>query len=228
MDNNIYKKLYSNEKNSGNLAESPRIKRMFKIIDHANFRGSCILDIGCHDGTFLSMIKNQDNTFFGLDASDWAVTEARKKGLEVYQYFFDDQTPLPFDDNSIDIIVAGEIIEHIYDTDFFLEEIGRTLKAGGKLLISTPNVASFGRRMQLLFGISPAIEISPNETGSVGHIRYFTFKTLKQLLVKHKFKILSEQSDCVNFSQHGKMRSTNLAQIFPTFGASVIMLVKKL
>jgi len=228
MEKNIYKNLYSDQKNLGNLDENVRIKKMLAIVDRMNLENKNILDIGCYDGTFLSLIKNRNNNFFGLEASDWGVEKSRQRGIEVGQYFFDGETRLPYADNFFDIIVAGEIIEHIFDTDFFLSEIRRVLKLEGKMIISTPNLASLGRRAFLLFGKNPIIELSPNEPDSSGHIRYFTFKTLKQLLKKNKFKIISSQSDCVNFSSNGKIRSALLARMFPKFGASIIFLAKKI
>lgn len=224
---NIYKNLYKDNASSGNLENSPRMKIMLGMANNLRLNNKNILDIGCHDGTFLSLLKNRENNFFGLEASDWGVEQARKKGIAVQQYFFDDKTSLPFKDNFFDLVVAGEIIEHIFDTDFFLEEIHRILKPEGKLLISTPNVASLGRRLLLLFGINPIIEISPNEPASSGHIRYFTFGSLKNLLEKHKFKIIAFQSDCVNFSENGKIKSGFLAKIFPKIGASIICLARK-
>src|SRR3989339_802639 len=115
--------------------------------------------------------------FYGIEASDWGVRESRKGDIDVKQFFFDDKASLPYEDNFFDIVIAGEIIEHIFDTDLFLAEIRRVLKSGGKLLISTPNIASLGRRLLLFFGGNPIIELSPNEPDSSGHIRYFSFKT---------------------------------------------------
>lgn len=224
---NIYKNLYNDEKNSGNFGESLRIKIMLSMADNLNLEKKNILDIGCHDGTFLSLVKNRDNNFFGLEASDWGIDKTRKKGIRATKYFFNDADKLPFLDNFFEVVVAGEIIEHIYDTDFFLEEISRVLKPDGKLILSTPNIASLGRRIFLLLGRDPLTEISPNEVGSVGHIRYFTKKKLNWLLKKHNFKILEEKSDCVNFSNNGKAKSEILAKIFPSLGASTIILAKK-
>ncbi len=227
MEKNIYEKIYNDQKNLGNLAKSPRIQNMLKIVNQLNPENKNILDVGCYDGTFLSLVKNKNNNFFGIEASEWGIEEARGKGIEINQYFFDDKTKLPYEDNFFNIVVAGEIIEHIYDTDFFLDEISRILKLGGKLLISTPNLASLGRRFFLIFGINPIIELSPNEPDSSGHIRYFTFKTLKNLLEKHKFEMIASQSDCVNFSKNGKIKSAFLAKIYPTLGASIICYAKK-
>ncbi len=227
MKKNIYKNIYSNDKNLGELASNLRIQIMIGIVNGLDLKNKNILDVGCYDGTFLSLIKNKNNNFYGLEASDWGVQESRKKGLRVQQYFFDGEKKLPFENNFFDLVIAGEIIEHIYDTDFFLEEIFRILKPNGKLLISTPNLASLGRRLLLLFGKNPLIEVSPNEPGVAGHIRYFTFKTLQALLAKHNFKIIISRSDGVNFSNSGIIRSKFLAKIFPQIGASVICLARK-
>lgn len=228
MNKNIYENLYSDQKNIGDLAKNIRIQKMLAEINKLNLHGANILDIGCYDGSFLSLIKNRNNNFFGLEASNWGFEQCRKKNIEVQKYFFDDKSNLPYEDNFFDVVAAGEIIEHIYDTDFFLQEISRVLKSNGKLLISTPNLASFGRRLFLLLGKNPHIELSPNEPTSVGHIRYFTFKTLEDLLKKNNFKVCHSQSDCINFSRDGLIKSTFLAKLFPKFGASIIMLAAKM
>lgn len=184
---NIYQKIYSDQKNLGDLAKSPRAKIMLNIIDGLNLVEKNILDVGCYDGTLLSLLKNRNNNLFGIEASDWGVEQCKRKDINVKQFYFDGENKLPFEDDFFDVVITGEIIEHIFDTDFFLREVHRVLKPGGKLLISTPNIASFGRRLMLLFGINPIIELSPNEPESSGHIRCFTFQTLKKLLEKKQF-----------------------------------------
>ena len=49
--------------------------------------------------------------------------------------------PLSLPTNSTDLVIALEIIEHLFDTDFFLNEIHRILKPEGLLILSTPNLA---------------------------------------------------------------------------------------
>lgn len=209
------------------LQSNPRIRIMLDMINNLNLQEKKILDIGCFDGTFLSLIENKDNKLYGLDASNYAVKKSREKGINMKQFYFDDMSKIPFSSNFFDLIIAGEIIEHIYDTDFFLEEVRRMLKPKGYLLISTPNLASLGRRLMLLLGLSPIIEVSPNEIDSPGHIRYFTFKTLKRLLGKHGFEILVKRSDVLNLTNDGVVRSLLIPKLFPTISQSIIYLCKK-
>jgi len=223
---NIYSHLYGRNKKLV-LENNPRIKVMLDTVNNLNLKNKNILDIGCYDGTFLSLIKNRNNSFYGIEASGYGAKEALKKGINVKKFFFNDVDKIPFKSESFDLVVAGEIIEHIYDIDFFLQEIYRLLKRDGFLLISTPNIASFGRRLMLFLGMNPIIETSPNETDSSGHIRYFTFRTLKVLLNKQGFRVLLRSSDVVNFSSNGKFRSGLLATMLPEFGQSLIFLVSK-
>ncbi|OGG87169.1 hypothetical protein A3B87_01075 [Candidatus Kuenenbacteria bacterium RIFCSPHIGHO2_02_FULL_39_13] len=223
---NIYENMYSND-NKVDLIRNPRVLEMVNMIDGLNLKQKNILDIGCYDGTFLSMIKNKENNFYGLEASNYGCEESLKKGIEVKKFYVNDDEVLPYENIFFDLVVAGEIIEHIYDTHHLLLEISRILKPGGMFLITTPNVASFGRRLLLLIGKNPLLEISVSQ-GNAGHIRYFTFETLKQILEKNNFQILKSKSDIINFLSRGKPSSKFLAQAFPKFGQSIIYLAEKI
>ena len=92
-----------------------------------------------------------------------------------------------------------------------LNEIRHVLKPGGCCVVTMPNLAAFGRRLLLLIGGNPHIEIS--FTGdAAGHIRYFIRGTLIELLNKHGFTVDVFQSDVVNFNASGAINSTQLAR----------------
>lgn len=222
---NIYENMY--RAGASIPQNNPRVKIMSGIVNRLDLENKDILDIGCHDGLFLSSIENKNNNFYGLDASNYAVEESSKKGIKVKKFYFDGKSEIPFSDDSFDLINAGDIIEHIYDTDFFLEEVKRLLKPNSYFLISTPNIASFGRRILLLFGFNPFIETSPNEKNSSGHIRYFTFKTLKRILKKHSFKIILKKSDVLNLSNDSRFKSFLIPKLFLSLGQSIIYLCQK-
>ena len=62
---------------------------------------------------------------------------------------------LDFENNSFDLIILGEVIEHLYDPDIILQECSRILKPNGVLLITTPNLLSWYNRILMVFGYYP-------------------------------------------------------------------------
>lgn len=208
--NNQY---YKNNQSYGKIGQ--RQMTMASLAD----KNQKILDLGCGTGNFIELLKQKNASVEGVDISTKATKIAKKKGLKIKTA--DLHKTFPYSKNNFDTITAGEIIEHIYDTDFFLREIKRILKPNGFLILSTPNIATFGRRLMLLFGINPIIETSLEH--SAGHIRYFTKKSLEQLLNKHGLEIIKFTSDTINFTNNGIVHSNVLAKIFPKFGARIII-----
>ena len=89
---------------------------------------------------------------------------------------------LPISNACLDAVFAGEIIEHLVDTDSFIAEIARVLRPGGHAVITTPNLASFENRLRLLAGIYP-IWVD-HRVGGAGHVRAYTARVLKKQLAQ--------------------------------------------
>jgi len=109
-----------------------------------------------------------------------------------------------FEKESFDVIVASEIIEHVVETDRFINILKSLLKPDGYIYLTTPNLASWHARLWLLFGFQPlATEVSciRAEFGkgsilskyyhgnAITHIRVFTLKALLDFLKYHGFKV---------------------------------------
>lgn len=193
-----------------------RLKIMASLIDN----NQKILDLGCGNGNFIRFLTKKNKEVEGVEISKKAAESGQKQGLKIK--ISDLHQTFPYPKNSFDTITAGEIIEHIYDTDFFLQEIRRILKPNASLILSTPNIATLGRRLMLLFGINPLIETNL-DIGNSGHIRYFTKKSLEILLKKNGFNINKFTSDSINFTNNGKIKSQILAKFFPKLGARLII-----
>jgi len=63
---------------------------------------------------------------------------------------------IPVDDNSVDICVASEVLEHIYHSKKLISEIKRILKPYGIFILSVPNICSLKYRFAFLIGKIPA------------------------------------------------------------------------
>jgi 2-polyprenyl-3-methyl-5-hydroxy-6-metoxy-1,4-benzoquinol methylase len=211
--NSFNNQCYKNSKIYSNCTQ--RLKIMASLVD----QNQKILDLGCGTGEFIKILQHKNPQTEGLEISKKVAKIAQKNGLKIK--IADLNKTFPYKRNSFDTITAGELIEHIYDTDFFLEEIKRVLKNNGTFILSTPNLATLGRRLMLLLGINPLIETSLENAS--GHIRYFTKKSLEELLAKHNFKIIYFCSDTINFSNNGRFQNEIMARLFPTLGARIII-----
>ena len=91
-----------------------------------------------------------------LHAVDQAphVEMGRGKGVSARQCDVDLE-PLPYEDSFFDIVILASVIEHLYNPHRVLDEIARTLKPGGILLVETPNAVASGRRIDALLGKNP-------------------------------------------------------------------------
>lgn len=207
------------EINYGSKAEKVRINKIISLVgsDHR------ILDIGCYDGTIGNLLKKMSNDVYGIEVSESVANLAKKKGVKVIVQ--DIESKFNFDDKFFDIVVAGEIIEHILDVDLFIDNIKRVMMPDGHLILSTPNVASLGRRLLLLFGKNPYFEASFGfpKNSHAGHIRFYTKDLLLDFLKYKGFDIINFESDIINFLPSGKIANKLLADLIPTFGRSLIV-----
>src|SRR3989304_6535235 len=197
--------------------EGTRIRQILSLIG----TGSKILDVGSYNGGITRRIKEQGNDVKAADASSAFADLDRELGIPFSQV--DLERPLPYGDSEFDVVFAGEVIEHLADTDTFIREIGRVLKLGGRLVLTTPNVASLARRIMLLFGINPFFEASFTFPGAgvAGHLRYFTPSLLKSFLTSCKFRVEFLGTDSITLTpNYGRVF---LATVFPTFGRSIIV-----
>ncbi len=127
-------------------AEQARAKILLKM----SGEGKWILDVGCYNGRIGILLRAWQNKIFGTDLSYEALKVVHQKGIISIQA--DAAEAIPFKDGTFDVLVAAEIIAHVFDLDTFLTEMKRVLKKSGSLVLSTPNLASLGRRIYLLCG----------------------------------------------------------------------------
>lgn len=220
MNNNFNEKRYSGEMPTDG-ADKTRIDFILKNIPDNNLK---VLDLGCWDGSYTIRYKKKTNTIYGIEASITSERKAKEKGIITENGNFMENDF--FEGIKFDIVVAGEIIEHVFDTDLFLQKIHKMLKPHGELILTTPNVASLPRRLLLLLGRNPLMDNRITNI-SAGHIRYFTFKGIYEILKDNWFEIIRSQSDILNFNNKGTMYSTLIPKLYKKFGKTIMIVAKK-
>jgi 2-polyprenyl-3-methyl-5-hydroxy-6-metoxy-1,4-benzoquinol methylase len=203
------------------LSDKTRVSTVINLIG----QNKKVLDLGCMHGHIGNLIKLKNNVVYGVETSRFAAKNAKSKLNRVYNFSLENNWSRKISER-FDIVFAGEIIEHIFDTDNFLKNIHNLLKKNGCLILTTPNVASLGRRLLLLLGLSPNLEITSRKYDS-GHIRYFTLATLTMLLEQNGFNVLIKTSNVIQFTNDGKISSRVLARLLPTFGTTLIVKAQK-
>ena len=157
----------------------------------------CVVDFGGGSGAILDLLASRQRIRRPV-CYDLALPRSRLAGIEYVSGSPEDlssQVPAA----SVDLILAVEVIEHVYDPDATVELFRRLLRPSGSLLLTTPNLSSAVSRLSLLLGWQPLdSDVStvtrfgfPGATrwDVVGHIRVFTFRALLEFLSYHGWVI---------------------------------------
>ncbi len=105
-----------------------------------------------------------------------------------------DAENLPADLPQYDAILMIAVIEHLLDPMAAMAQVREHLRPGGFVWIDTPNIAKWTRRVRLLLGQFPstasrqeglvAYNGAPAELYDEGHLHYFTFRSLRRMLLE--------------------------------------------
>ncbi|MFA6006390.1 MAG: class I SAM-dependent methyltransferase [Candidatus Paceibacterota bacterium] len=94
-----------------------------------------ILDIGCGTGALLQALE-PFGSVIGVDPSEQAINFCKKRGIK--NLFLESCAHLSFSDNTFDVVLALDVLEHIDDVHQALQELLRVTKQGGTVIIFVP------------------------------------------------------------------------------------------
>lgn len=126
------------EKRSGATAHDERRLREY-IISEIDVKKGRILDVGAGSAWVAEYFTKFDFGVISMDISLINLEKAKSKVPSIHHSCVSsDAFALPYKDGSFEVVVASEIIEHVYDPEAFVKELTRVLKKGGQLIITTP------------------------------------------------------------------------------------------
>ncbi|MDT8375479.1 MAG: methyltransferase domain-containing protein [Mariprofundaceae bacterium] len=159
------------------LQEKPlraTFRRFLKQLDDMGVTGGTLLEVGCGYGYLLGEARSYFDRTVGTDFSSEAVERAKPLADTVCQGGVD---ALP-EGEKFDCIIAVEVIEHVYDPNRFVARLAARLKPGGWLVMVTPDMGSWWRRV--LGRHWPSFKLPE-------HVVYYDRDTLTELFERNGF-----------------------------------------
>jgi SAM-dependent methyltransferase len=150
------------------------------------------LDLGCGDGgTSGFYLSENARSYKGVDISERAVELATNRGLAAQR--IDDASRLPFGDDSFDVVVCVEVLEHLFEPQLAAAEAVRVLRPGGRFIATVPNGAYWRDRIDMLFGVwqPGGDDLGRSESWRSPHIRFFRPASLAKMLRKSGFSAVT-------------------------------------
>ncbi len=161
-------------------------------INNALGTGYCVVDLGCGSGQLLNSLAAQFEYRVGLDVSRRRLELADNK---VDGWRFQEanlNTRFPLEDDSVDAVIANQVIEHIVDPWHFASEIYRALRPDGRYVITTPNIRYLKNIAAILLsGYGPRTSTEGKVLDGWwddGHLHYFTHRDLRELFSQVGFR----------------------------------------
>jgi len=114
-----------------------------------------LLDVGCKEGINTLRLGDAIGTrrLLGLECNLRTLRQAAHRRID--PIVGDANRPLPLKDESVDVVTATDVLEHLVDPQMLVRETYRVLKPGGYAMFATPNLASWHNIFALLIGLQP-------------------------------------------------------------------------
>jgi SAM-dependent methyltransferase len=165
-----------------------------------------VLDVGFGEGYGAEILSGSVADYVGLDMSEEAVRHASSRyTFPNVRFERSEATTIPFESGSFDLVISFHVLEHVADPDPYLEEMARVCRAGGHVVIVTPN---------------GAFRLAPGERPwNRFHVREFDRAELEQLLSEHytRFAVMGiEGNEEMNALERARVaRARRFARLDP-------------
>ena len=148
-----------------------------------------LLDVGCGNGVFLRRMRRLGWSGTGIDFDAKAIENATKLHGDGLTFMNTDLSGARFPDNSFHAVTMSHVIEHIPDPVGLLVESRRILKQGGRLVVTTPNVRSFGHQK---------FQDCWSGLDSPRHLRIFSLSALQKCARQAGFNTMKASTSAAN------------------------------
>ena len=165
-------------------------KSLISVIEGLGVKS--VLDIGCGNGNFAKQLSARGYDVVACDPEDSAIRIAQTEESKVSFHtlgVYDDFAKLDVAD--FDLVIATEVVEHLFLPRKLIDFSGHFLKPGGLLVISIPYYGSYIKN--LICSLLDKWDEQFTVFWDGGHIKFWSLKTLRRLLEDGQFELLEYQ-----------------------------------
>ncbi len=149
--------------------------------------GSRVLDLGCGDGEMLAHLQAALGcSGYGIELADANVLACIRRGVNVIQLNLDEGLAM-FDDDSFDVVLQIDTLQHLRNTEVMLRETARVGRIG---IVAFPNFGHWPNRLSVLRGRMPVTRRLPYQWYDTPNIRVGTYADFELLALRSGLKIL--------------------------------------
>jgi methionine biosynthesis protein MetW len=149
--------------------------------------GARVLDLGCGDGALLDHLQRERGcSGYGIEIADENVLACVRRGVNVIQLNLDQGLSI-FDDDTFDVVLQNDTLQHLRNAETMLRETARVGKLG---IVAFPNFAHWPNRLSIVRGRMPVTKRLPYQWYDTPNIRVGTFKDFEVLATKNHLTIL--------------------------------------
>lgn len=157
---------------------------------------SKVLDLGCGDGTLLSLlIKKNSCKATGIEIDEKAIYKCLEKGLTVSHGDIDTGMA-DFSSKRFDFVILSESLQQVLHPKHVILE---ALRVGKKVIVAIPNFCNTSARLQIFFkGIVPVTKELPHQWYDTPNLRFLSLKDFRKFCRKNEITILQEKGIAAN------------------------------
>ena len=188
------------------------MKKEFKVIADLLNNNTRVLDVGCGDGSLMSLLQKEKNIEVrGLELDNENVQKCIVKGLTVIQG--DAETELhQFPDHSFDCVVLSQTLQAFLNPEKVINEL---LRIGKQAIVTIPNFGYWKIRLHLLLkGTMPVTRTLPDEWYNTPNIHLCTIKDFVYFSKDKNFKLsksIALRSNQLSYIKDGNLNLKNLS-----------------
>jgi methionine biosynthesis protein MetW len=149
-------------------------------------QGARVLDLGCGDGALMDHLQTRRGcSGYGVEIDDAKVQACLQRGVNVLQFNLDEGLSM-FGDDSFDVVLQIDTLQHLRNAETMLRE---TVRVGKHGIVAFPNFAHWPNRLSVLCGRMPVTRRLPYQWYDTPNIRVGTYRDFADLAARNHLHI---------------------------------------